>query len=260
MNSTDSPAPPSTLRRYRLICCEILFREACLAMSQVQSVVDPEFLPKGLHDMGEAGMSAHLQSVIDTVDPDKYDAILLGYGLCNYGTRGLHSTLPLVLPRAHDCITLLLGSKECYRKYFDANPGTIFKSPGWIERDADPNASPASVTSKLGLSRNRDELAELYGEENVDFLISSMGDWLVNYRKLALIDTAVGDVEQYRRMSEELADSRKWEFELVPGNIGLLIKLMSGDWPEEDFLVVPAGQTIAPSWDDRIVCTQSCHK
>ena len=111
------------LPRYRLIACEVMFRECAAAMANCKAIVDPEFLPKGLHDIGEAGMCSRIQSAIDATDPTSYDAILLAYGLCNNGVRGLHATRPLVLPRAHDCITLLLGSRHRYAEYFAANPG-----------------------------------------------------------------------------------------------------------------------------------------
>ena len=95
-----------------LIACAVISRECyhCAAVSD--NIIDIRILDKDLHDMGERKMSAILQDAIDAVDTEKYDAILLGYGLCNNGVRGLRSTLPLVIPRAHDCITLLLGSKD----------------------------------------------------------------------------------------------------------------------------------------------------
>jgi hypothetical protein len=59
-------------------------------------------------------MSARIQESIDRVDPARHEAVLLGYGLCNNGVVGLHAPVPLVISRAHDCITLLLGSRERY--------------------------------------------------------------------------------------------------------------------------------------------------
>ena len=240
--------------RYRLIACEVLFRECAAAMAICKAIVDPEFLPKGLHDIGEAGMSSRLQSVIDATDPTRYDAILLAYGLCNYGVRGLHAPLPVVLPRAHDCITLLLGSRQRYDEYFAANPGTYYKSPGWIERNTDPNDSPASITSRLGLLHDRDALVAKYGEENAEFLMETMGDWLQNYRKLAYIDTGVGDTARYLDFARDFARDKGWEMEHVSGSLALIERLLSGDWPDEDFLVLAPGNRIEASWDRGIVC------
>ena len=122
-------------KRFTLITCEVLFREVCLCASKCKNIVDITFMPKGLHDIGESRMSKELQDEIDRADGAKYEAILLCYALCNNGIRGLHSKLPIIAPRAHDCITLLLGSRRRYDSYFHENSGTFFNSPGWIERE-----------------------------------------------------------------------------------------------------------------------------
>lgn len=239
--------------RYRLIACEVLLRECALAIAASPAIVDPEFLPKGLHDIGEAGMSSRLQQVIDATDPERYDAILLAYGLCNYGTRGLAAPVPLVLPRAHDCITLLLGSRARYDAHFAANPGTFYKSAGWIERDTDPDLTPASVTARMGITHDRAALVEQYGEENADYLMQTMGDWLRGYSKITFIDTGVGDAARYRKTAATLAAEKGWELEEVAGNRVLLERLCAGDWADEDFLVLAPGERIDASWDARIV-------
>ena len=43
----------------------------------------------------------------------------------------------LVLPRAHDCITLLMGSRSEFESYFQDHPGVYYRSTGWVERGAD---------------------------------------------------------------------------------------------------------------------------
>ena len=121
--------------RLKLIACEILYRELCAAVARSINQVDVEFLPKGLHDIGQAGMSARLEEVLAAVDESQYDAVLFGYALCSNGLVGLTArSIPLVVPRAHDCITLFLGSKERYLDYFQKQPGVYFKTSGWIER------------------------------------------------------------------------------------------------------------------------------
>ena len=60
----------------------------------------------------------------------EYDAILLGYCLCSNGIVGLSSRkVPLIIPRGHDCITLLLGSREKYQEYFNTHRGSIGTAP-----------------------------------------------------------------------------------------------------------------------------------
>ena len=95
---------------------------------------------KGLHDRGARAMRAGLQAAIDEAEAqaEKYDAIALGYGLCGNGLAGLEArSVPLVLPRAHDCITLLMGSRARFESYFQDHPGVYYRSAGWVERGAD---------------------------------------------------------------------------------------------------------------------------
>ena len=61
----ESPAEP---RRFKLIACEILYREVCAVIARSIHQVDVEFLPKGLHDIGREKMSARLAEVLSAVD------------------------------------------------------------------------------------------------------------------------------------------------------------------------------------------------
>jgi hypothetical protein len=194
-------------------------------------------------------MRAQLQQMINEADITKYDAILLGYGLCNNGIRGLRARLPMVVARAHDCITLLLGSKERFYQYFDKDSSTFFKSPGWVERDFDPSSSPQSIPSQLGIGHNYREYEEKYGSENADYLMKSLGDWFKNYRKLAYIDTGVGDFQHYKELTKQQAESKGWEYEELRGSVDLIQKLLDGQWDEKDYLMIPPGKTIQALYD-----------
>jgi hypothetical protein len=241
------------MKRYKLITCEILFREISLCASMCNNIIDVQVMPKGLHDIGEKSMREKLQTEIDSVDSDKYEAILLCYGLCNNGIRGLHSKLPLVVPKAHDCITLLLGSKEAYNEYFYNNPGTYFKSSGWIERDVNPNQTENSITSQLGMNKTYRQYVEQYGEENAEYLMEMLGDWLKNYKKMTYINTRTGNPEVYRNLAKQQARENKWEYEEIEGNTGLILRLMEGDWNNDEFLYVPPSYTIEPTHENDII-------
>ena len=246
------------MKRLLAIVCEVFHREACAAAAQSRLRVDFEFLPKSLHDIGESLMSSRLQEIIDSKTREvpvetRPDAIVLLYGLCNNGIRGLTAPVPLVVPRAHDCITLLLGSRERYEAHFAAHPGTFYKSPGWIERDSDPNDNPASVTSRLGLSRNYAELVEQFGEDNAQYLMETMGDWLKHYKRLCLITTGVGPEEEYRECSRAQAEEKGWLFEEVAGDTGLIRRLLNGEWDERECLVLQPGQKIVASHEEGVI-------
>lgn len=240
-------------KKYKVIACEILFREVCMGAALCKNIVDLQFMPKGLHDIGEQKMVSKLQKEIDNTDHEKYDAIILVYGLCNNGVRGLSAPIPLVIPRAHDCITLLLGSREKYQQYFDAKPGTYFKSPGWIERDQNADEDNQSIATQLGIDRTYAEYVAQYGEENAAYLMEQLGDWLHNYQRLTYIDTGTGDPARDKELTAEQARERNWEFEELKGSLALILKLLNGDWNEQEFLVVQPDKKIMPSYDDGVV-------
>lgn len=250
--------PTAAARRFLVISCEIFFREASAAAAAGANVIDLRFLPKSLHDVGCTSMSARLQAAIDEglagyPEGGGPDAVILLYGLCNNGIGGLRAPVPLVVPRAHDCITLLLGSRQRYEAYFAANPATFYRSAGWLERDSDPNANPASVTSRLGITQDYAKLVEEYGEDNAEFLMETMGNWMKHYRRLALIDTGVGPIETYRRQCREQAEKEGWAFEEVAGDTTLIERLFDGRWDAAEVLVLAPGTRIAISNDGDLI-------
>jgi hypothetical protein len=197
-------------------------------------------------------MSSALQREIDAVDTGRYEAILLAYGLCNNGIRGLRADIPLVVPRAHDCITLLMGSKESYLDYFKKNPGCFYRSVGWTEQAKSSLSNPDSTTTGMGMSTYQ-EYVEKYGEENAQYLMETIGDWYRHYKKMTYIDTGVGNNEICKTRAAQDAKKYGWEFETVAGNLVLLSQLMAGDWDEKQFLVVKPGLQIQATQDDDII-------
>jgi hypothetical protein len=105
-----------------------------LCAAQSPHIVDVELLRLGLHDE-PAYLRDQLQTRIDASTGQGYDAIVLAYGLCGLATAGLMARdIPLVMPRAHDCITLFLGDRARYKDQFENNPGTYWYALDYIER------------------------------------------------------------------------------------------------------------------------------
>lgn len=200
----------------------------------------------GLHDLG-ASMRPVLQERIDAADGEGYDAILLGYALCGRGTEGLSAgKTQIVLPRAHDCIGLLMGSRSRYQTYFDTHPGVYFRSPGWTEYQTLGKAlQPANslMENKLGERRSREELIAQYGEENGSFLFEQFNLFRRHYKVLTYISTGVGPEDVYRKQARAEAEKEGWAFDEVKGSLNLLERLVNGDWNASDFLVVRPGET-----------------
>lgn len=241
--------------KLKLISCEIFFREMEFLLKQTPHEIDVEFLQKGLHDIPTEEMLKRIQAQVDAASEQNYDAILLGYGLCNNGLNGLKAhQVQLVLPRAHDCITLFFGSRQKYRTYFDSNPGTYFKTTGWIERDeVAEELKQLSIPNQMGMDMTYEQLVEQYGEDNAEFLWEELCNTEKNYSKITFIEMGVEPDDRFEKIAKKEADSKQWNFEKVPGNLTLLQRLLNGVWNDNDFLVVPPHREIAANHTENII-------
>ena len=111
--------------KLKCIACEALARILYYNAATTPHIVDIDLFELGLHNE-PADLQATLQAHIDAVDAEKYDAIVMGYGLCGKATDGITAReLKIVVPRAHDCITLTLPMI-----FTIARP--LRKKPGWM--------------------------------------------------------------------------------------------------------------------------------
>ena len=241
--------------RIKAIVCEALHREFCLAAAYTPNVVDYVILDFGLHNTPDKLREA-IQHEVDLADSGKYDAVVLGYGLCSRGTADVKAgSIPLVLVRAHDCITILLGARSRYDEEFRGNPGTYYYSSGWIERkEGESDQGDLNDVWERHYAEKLAEYIEKYGEDNAEFLLEQEKMWLVNYNRAVFIDTGLGDVAQYRRFVSELAHGRGWKYAEIEGNLSLVTRLISGSWQDDpDLLVVSPGKRITESFNTDIV-------
>jgi hypothetical protein len=247
--------------KLRLIACEVLYRELCALIARSPHQIDIGFLPKGLHDIGSAGMVSRLQHTVDEVDASQYEAIIMGYALCNNGVAGLKArSLPLVIPRGHDCMTLFFGSRKRYLDYFDSNPGTYFLTSGWIERGtATGELQQLSIAAQSGMDMTYEQLVEKYGEDNAKFLYEQLGNTGRNYGQYTYIDMGVEPGTAFQDEARKRAVERNWKFEQVKGNLSLIERLVNGQWDEEDFLVVQPGYRVVVNYQDSIISAEPDH-
>lgn len=223
--------------------------------------IDLRFLPWGLHGTPTL-LNEELQRAIDASttwpndpvyghcgDDCAPDAILLGYGLCSNGTVGIRAgKVPLVIPRAHDCITCFLGSRRRYNEYFARKPGTYWYTPGWIEN----HLAPGRIRYETEYARYR----EKYGEDNAKYLMDTEQDWFKTYNNAAYTDLELGNHEAYSEFTKECAAWLGWNFDSVRGDSRLLRALMSGEWDEDDFLIVRPGQKIVATYDEGVIAAE----
>ena len=125
--------------RVGVITCAVLEEEVGYLVRGMEHVVRVEVLEQGLHN-DPPKLRTRLQEAVARVEQDeRVEVIALGYGLCSRGSEGVTGgRCRLVMARAHDCITLLLGDKGRYAKYVAEHPGTYWYSPGWNKHHVPP--------------------------------------------------------------------------------------------------------------------------
>ena len=247
---------------FKVIACEIAIREFNYAAAVSRNLVDLEFLTQGYHDIPGTGRKA-IQECIDAVPAGKYDAVILGYGLCSKIVEGLRcSHTSLVIPRAHDCITFFLGSKERYQQCFNERPGTYYYTSGWLEcacrrGDKSPFLGGASVPANLSLKANYEDWLLKYGEDQANFLMEEMSRWTQSYSHGTWIQLEFLKHLEFRKRVQSICAEKGWEYNEIEGDLNYFTRLLEGDWPPESFLVVPPGETVTATHDDRIIGTGS---
>ena len=239
--------------RIKCIGCDVLARVIYQSAAISPHVVDVELLRWGLHEHPN-DLRSQLQARIDAVEGAPYDAIALAYGLCGKSTHGITArNLPLVMPRAHDCITIFLGSRGRYREQFEGQPGTFWYMQDYIERRV---GTSGGLVPGAGNEKDMEvvyaEYVEKYGQDNADYLMEVMGAWQAHYQRAAFIDMGIGDGSKVEAQAQEEAARRGWSFERLAGDPGLIRRLLAGEW-DADFLVLQPGQQAQMTYDDRIM-------
>jgi hypothetical protein len=229
-----------------VIACNVLEAEVRHYARDLPQVRELVFMPQGLHNE-PVRLQRELQAAIDRAEAEPgTEAIALVYGLCSRGVEDLrHRRCPLVIARAHDCVTLFLGDKDRYAAYLREHPGTYWYSPGWIKSHAPPGPERQALL--------RRQYAEKYDAEEVDYLMEMEAQWIANYDRATYVGLGVDETEKDVRYTQHCAGCLGWSFDQVKGDPQLLRDLLSGPWDERRFLVVPPNHVIRLTADDTIM-------
>jgi hypothetical protein len=236
----------------KLIACNVFLREFCTVVATSPHTFDIEFTEKGDHEKSDV-LRKIIQEKIDAAENSgkAYDAILLGYGLCGNALAGVSGhRIPLVIPRAHDCCTIFLGSKKKFFEYFKDNPSRPFSSTGYMER-GDSSINSSESRGALGLNQSFEEYVALYGEENARYIMETLAPAsdIGKEKEVVFIDIPETSFLGYAEKCRGEAEEKKKEFILLPGDLGIIRRLVNGEWDDDEFLRLPPGQKITPLYD-----------
>lgn len=240
--------------RLYAIACDVLARPVYLSAARSPHVVDIRLFERGLHDEPKT-LRDRLQEAIDDA-PASAEAIVLGYGLCGGATAGIQARgVPVVLPRAHDCITLFLGARERYLEEH-GKAATYWYVADQLERNDGYRAGVGGLAigsdTDAEMEDVRVEYVAKYGEDNADYLMEVLGGWRTHYGRAAFVSMGVADETASEAAARDEADRRGWAFERMEGSMVLLRRLIDGDW-NDDMLVLQPGEQLAMSYDDGVV-------
>jgi len=239
--------PPRTA----IITCAVLEEEVMHFINGMSHIVHVEVMMQGLHN-DPSRLREQLQLSIDRIERMKeVDAIVLVYGLCSRGTEGIHARhCQLVIARAHDCITHLLGSRHRYASYMEKYPGTYWYSPGWNRHHTPPGPERYSNLYR--------EYCQKFGEDNAVFLMATEQNWFKTYSRAAYVDLTIGATNADVQYTQRCAQWLTWSFDHQHGDPRLLRDLLAGNWDDERFLIIRPGQTLRITNDDRVMQAVSC--
>lgn len=214
-----------------VIACRVMEQELNCLLPQCPAdiSISLRFLDQQLH-LSPEKMPAVVQAAVDEASAWA-DEIVLGYGLCSNGIAGVSAAAQnLYVPRVHDCVALLLGSRKAYYKIFRERAGTYFIAPGWVKAQKDP----------LGLLEN----AYIPRMGRADALWGIREEFK-HYSHIALIDTGAGDSDYLRRRAKENARFLDKDYMEIQGSPDYFKKILFGPHTEPDFVCLPPGAEIA---------------
>ena len=213
-----------------IIACRVMQHELDSLRQQYKDMQDQDieicYMDQNLHLTPEK-MSGLIQEQIDA-RADTAQSIVLGYGLCSNGIVGVTARKQhIYIPRVHDCITLLLGSRQAYFEAFRKRAGTYYLTPGWVAEEKDP----------LGMAEHA------YGPKmGQEMAVWGIREELKHYTHIVLINTGAGDMEKVRKRAKANAAFLGKVYEEVSGSTSYFEKLLFGPYDTEDFVCLGPGQ------------------
>jgi hypothetical protein len=210
--------------RTRIVACRTIADELHLACREAGCDLPVSWVESGLHNWPDR-LRTRIQQVLDEVSD--VDRVLLAFGYCGNSVVGLTvGEFELIVPRADDCISLMLGS--CARREeVSAEKATYFLTPGYLEHES-------NIWSEY------QAFAARRGHALADQIYATL---LAHYRRLGIIDTGSFDVAGFVERTQPIAAAFKLDHEVIAGTTQYLRRLLTGPW-DEGFIRIGPRETL----------------
>lgn len=211
--------------RTLIVACRTIEDELELARREVGCDLPIRWIESGLHNWPNR-LRDRLQQELDAITDA--DRVLLAFGYCGNSVVGLTTgDFELIVPKADDCITLMLGS--CARREeVSAEKATYFLTPGYLDHEANLWSEYGALVAKRG-------------KEKADWVYTAM---LQHYRRLGVIETGSFELQPFFERTRPIAETFKLDHEVIPGTTSYLCRLLTGPW-DEAFLTIGPHDTLS---------------
>lgn len=235
---------------YALLACDVFSEEIEAFGGESPPWAELVYLEMGLHDRPD-DLRTVVQLKIGELESTnrekgrKLSHVVLAYGMCGNGLIGVQSeSATLVIPRAHDCISVFIGCTEKHQEMVRTAPDQYFYSPGWIRGKRVPGPDREKELRKVYSERYDDD------EEMVEELIEADREAFGHYKHAAYIDLT-NNVEA-EKTCQDCARFMGWGFRRLESDPTWLRTLIFGQWDDPRILQVEPGCRIALS-DGQVV-------
>ena len=246
----------------KFICCDVFTRIACDLVAKSPHIIDLEFIPMLSHIEPEKLKKLIAERIDKSFSGTgrSYDALILGFGLCGNAVIGLTCPVPMVIPRAHDCCTIHMGSKESFAAGFGDRLSTRWCSTGYFERTATEGSGYPGVEQLSNYKTSAEYIGyvEQYDEETADYLWETLHP-VIETDEAIYIKIDGFEYSDSFESYKSYVENQGIELLTVDGDISLLRALVNGDWDEQRFLTIPPGKKIGGVYDMDIVMNAADH-
>ena len=201
-----------------MIVCETLKDEFLFLYKEMGLKADVKWIESGLHNYTQK-LHDRLQQAIDEIT--ECGRVILVFGRCGDSISNLkNGNFEMIVPKAEDCISLLMGSDERRRDY-SREHAAYYLTDGWIRGE-----------------RNI-WMEYLYSVEKLQQELAENNTVYCNYRTLALLDTGINPISQLMEKTREIEETLELERKVVPAELTYIRELLTGPWDTTRYEIVP---------------------